>query len=50
MLTDLESYGGRAEEAFDVVVPDLQGYGFHPTYHLCDLVPVAEFVFIREVV
>jgi hypothetical protein len=46
MLTDLESYGGRAEEAIDVVVPDLPGYGFHPPYHLCDLVSVAEFVFI----
>jgi pimeloyl-ACP methyl ester carboxylesterase len=28
MLTDPASYGGRAEDAFDVVVPDLPGYGF----------------------
>ena len=28
MLTDPESFGGRAEDAFDVVVPDLPGYGF----------------------
>ena len=28
MLTDPLSYGGRAEDAFDVVVPDLPGYGF----------------------
>ena len=28
MLTDPESYGGRADDAFDVVVPDLPGYGF----------------------
>jgi microsomal epoxide hydrolase len=28
MLTDPVSYGGRAEDAFDVVVPDLPGYGF----------------------
>jgi pimeloyl-ACP methyl ester carboxylesterase len=28
MLTDPESYGGRAADAFDVVVPDLPGYGF----------------------
>ena len=28
MLTDPESCGGRAEDAFDVVVPDLPGYGF----------------------
>jgi pimeloyl-ACP methyl ester carboxylesterase len=28
MLTDPESYGGRAEDAFDVVVSDLPGYGF----------------------
>ena len=28
MLTDPERYGGRAEDAFDVVVPDLPGYGF----------------------
>jgi pimeloyl-ACP methyl ester carboxylesterase len=27
-LTDPESFGGRAEDAFDVVVPDLPGYGF----------------------
>jgi pimeloyl-ACP methyl ester carboxylesterase len=35
MLTDPESYGGRAEDAFDVVVPDLPGYGFSdkPTQH-----------------
>ncbi len=35
MLTDPESYGGRAEDAFDVVVPDLPGYGFSdkPTKH-----------------
>jgi pimeloyl-ACP methyl ester carboxylesterase len=28
MLTDPQSFGGRAEDAFDVVVPDLPGYGF----------------------
>ncbi len=28
MLTDPLSFGGRAEDAFDVVVPDLPGYGF----------------------
>jgi pimeloyl-ACP methyl ester carboxylesterase len=28
MLTDPASFGGRAEDAFDVVVPDLPGYGF----------------------
>jgi microsomal epoxide hydrolase len=28
MLTDPASFGGRAEDAFDVVVPDLLGYGF----------------------
>jgi pimeloyl-ACP methyl ester carboxylesterase len=27
MLTDPASHGGRAEDAFDVVVPDLPGYG-----------------------
>jgi len=28
MLVDPQSFGGRAEDAFDVVVPDLPGYGF----------------------
>ncbi len=28
MLTDPEAFGGQAEDAFDVVVPDLPGYGF----------------------
>ncbi|MBC7892485.1 MAG: epoxide hydrolase [Sphingobacteriaceae bacterium] len=28
MLTDPEAHGGRAEDAFDVVVPSLPGYGF----------------------
>jgi pimeloyl-ACP methyl ester carboxylesterase len=28
MLTDPVAFGGRAEDAFDVVVPDLPGYGF----------------------
>lgn len=28
MLTDPEAYGGRAEDAFDIVAPDLPGYGF----------------------
>src|SRR3984957_10886108 len=28
MLTDPASFGGRAEDSFDVVVPDLPGYGF----------------------
>jgi len=28
MLTDPESFGGSAEDSFDVVVPDLPGYGF----------------------
>ena len=34
-LTDPERFGGRAEDAFDVVVPDLPGYGFsdRPTKH-----------------
>ncbi|HEX8509950.1 MAG TPA: epoxide hydrolase, partial [Propionibacteriaceae bacterium] len=27
-LTDPEAYGGRAEDAFDVVVPSLPGFGF----------------------
>jgi len=35
MLTDPESFGGHADDAFDVVVPDLPGYGFSdkPTDH-----------------
>ena len=28
MLTDPASYGGRAEDSFDVVALDLPGYGF----------------------
>jgi pimeloyl-ACP methyl ester carboxylesterase len=28
MLIDPESFGGRAEDSFDIVVPDLPGYGF----------------------
>lgn len=28
MLTDPVSYGGRPDDAFDVIVPDLPGYGF----------------------
>jgi len=28
MLTDPEAFGGSAEDSFDVVVPDLPGYGF----------------------
>jgi hypothetical protein len=28
MLTDPASFGGRPEDSFDVVVPDLPGYGF----------------------
>lgn len=28
MLTDPEAHGGKAEDAFDVVVPSLPGYGF----------------------
>src|SRR6267142_1534723 len=28
MLTDPRSFGGEAEDAFDVVVPDLPGFGF----------------------
>ena len=27
-LTDPTAYGGRAEDAFDVVIPSLPGYGF----------------------
>jgi pimeloyl-ACP methyl ester carboxylesterase len=27
-LTDPEAYGGRAEDAFDVVIPSMPGYGF----------------------
>jgi pimeloyl-ACP methyl ester carboxylesterase len=30
LLTDPESHGGHAEDAFDVVVPSLPGYGFSP--------------------
>jgi pimeloyl-ACP methyl ester carboxylesterase len=44
MLTDPVSFGGSAEDAFDVVVPDLPGYGFsdkprkHGTiFHVHDL-------------
>lgn len=29
-LTDPEAHGGRAEDAFDVVIPSLPGYGFSP--------------------
>ncbi len=28
MLSDLASYGGKAEDAFDVVVPSIPGFGF----------------------
>jgi pimeloyl-ACP methyl ester carboxylesterase len=28
LLTDPASFGGQAEDAFDVIVPDLPGYGF----------------------
>jgi pimeloyl-ACP methyl ester carboxylesterase len=28
LLTDPASFGGRAEDAFDVIVPDIPGYGF----------------------
>jgi pimeloyl-ACP methyl ester carboxylesterase len=28
MLTDPESYGGHSDDAFDVIVPSLPGYGF----------------------
>ncbi|WP_255373376.1 epoxide hydrolase family protein [Chitinophaga sp. YR627] len=28
MLTDPESYGGNADEAFDVVIPSIPGFGF----------------------
>jgi microsomal epoxide hydrolase len=28
LLTDPAAFGGRAEDAFDVVVPDIPGYGF----------------------
>src|SRR6185503_12132111 len=27
-LTDPTAYGGRAEDAFDVVIPSIPGYGF----------------------
>ena len=27
-LTDPESHGGRAEDAFDLVVPSMPGFGF----------------------
>lgn len=27
-LTDPEAYGGRAEDAFDVIIPSMPGYGF----------------------
>ena len=44
MLTDPESYGGKADDSFDVVVPDLPGFGFSdkPTkpgtiFHVNDL-------------
>lgn len=44
MLTDPENHGGEAEDAFDVVVPSLPGYGFSDrptktgmTFHVADL-------------
>jgi microsomal epoxide hydrolase len=44
MLADPERHGGRAEDAFDVVVPSLPGYGFSDkprkpgfTFHIGDL-------------
>lgn len=44
MLTDPESYGGQAEDSFDVIVPDLPGYGFSEKpnekvtiFHVADL-------------
>jgi pimeloyl-ACP methyl ester carboxylesterase len=38
-LTDPTKYGGRAEDAFDVVIPSLPGFGFsgHPTESGWDL-------------
>ncbi len=32
-LTDPTAYGGKAEDAFDVIIPSIPGYGFsgHPT-------------------
>ena len=39
MLTDPAPYGGRTEDAFDVVIPDLPGYGFS------DRSPEAERIF-----
>jgi microsomal epoxide hydrolase len=33
MLTDPQAFGGRADDAFDVVVPDLPGYGFSGPPH-----------------
>ena len=29
-LTDPTAHGGKAEDAFDVVIPSLPGYGFRP--------------------
>jgi len=44
MLTDPASHGGQAEDAFDVVAPDLPGYGFSDrppetgtVFHVSDL-------------
>ncbi len=44
MLTDPESFGGRAEDAFDVVVPSIPGFGFSdkPTRRGVTNVKVAE--------
>ena len=44
MLTDPESYGGRVEDAFDVVVPSIPGFGFSdkPTRRGMTNVKVAE--------
>ncbi len=28
MLTDPASYGGKAEDAFEVIAPSIPGYGF----------------------
>jgi pimeloyl-ACP methyl ester carboxylesterase len=42
-LTDPTSYGGKAEDAFDVVIPSLPGYGFSgkPTAPGWDVVHIA---------
>src|SRR5579862_6766180 len=39
LLTDPESHGGKAEDAFDVIVPSLPGYGFSARPHTPGMEP-----------